>query len=121
MSKKTWKMEYWPAIITEATKDKVRNGFPTLYIYNESGKQLMEELCAKNNMNVKFNGRNNIQISTPEIMQVIVDNYESLLARNHYMSSLKRYMKQFEILYLHKAAYSLRMEGFNALDTETNS
>lgn len=124
MSKKSWKVAYWPAIIEEIRntnkarekKDKNASRINFPYAYDSTRYILTKyPMLASGHRH----GNSGFYISSPEMMEVILKEWDSLPL---YMTqNLKRNMKSHEIKFIHQVLYRKRKEEFNALVSENDS
>jgi hypothetical protein len=122
MSKRTWKMEYWPEIVAmliDANKESGSNNLPAMYDYGNRIQTYMKNKTEHTQH--RNNSGNYYYIHTPEIMQRFVDNWESLNDLSQYVVRVKQCMKPYEKRYLHEIIYKKRKEEFDALVSENDS
>ena len=123
MRSKSWKTEYWPALIQKIT-DEGGEDYPYIYCdtirYNNFfNKRLNIELPDNDGRS----NRNNTmkRIHTPEMMQCVLDNWEEFLSLTHYPQYLFNSMKSKEKQWLLNIIYKQRKEEFDALVSENNN
>jgi hypothetical protein len=122
MTNKPWKAEYWPMLIEELIKDNKKekdnqHNFPNIYDYSGRINVTLGLKPPKKDANNRYAHRY-LYISTPEIMQKILDNWDNLTEQH---TNIKRRMKHIESKYLARIIYRKRKEEFDALVAETNS
>tara|TARA_R110002020_G_scaffold42218_1_gene124006 strand:- start:7089 stop:7463 length:375 start_codon:yes stop_codon:yes gene_type:complete len=124
MSKRTWKMEYWPEIVAmliDANKESGSNNLPAMYDYGDRIRTYMKNIGVEHTQNRKNNSGSYYYIDTPEKMQKFVDNWESLNDLSHYVVRMRQWMKPYEKRYLHEIIYKKRKGEFDALVSENDS
>lgn len=121
MTNKPWKAEYWPILIEELIKEnkkeKDKHNFPNLYDYTGRINVTLGLKPPKKDANNRYAHRY-LYISSPEIMQKILDNWDNLTEHH---TTIKRRMKYVESKYLARIIYRKRKEEFDALVAEANS
>ena len=116
---KSWKTDYWIAIMKEHELDGNQQANP--YIYDTTGgvRNIFTEAGGdvESGANNRYN-RGYVYVNTVSQMQILLDNYE-LIMSTQYISNFKRSMKSLEQKYLLKVIYQDRKVIFDALVAES--
>jgi len=115
MSKRTWKMEYWPEIVAILIDENEGSGNSIYPCVWDNNKRIRQYLGVTVTANSYF------YINTPELMKVFLLNYETICALSHYIGRLKHTMRHHEKKYIHQIIYNKRKEEFDALVSKNDS